>query len=583
MTRMSTMTRSRLAKTKMPLLCLLACTTLLSLSGGGCEVLDPDSQTINDVSVVMGEDYSLPGWAHPAPYSGYIGSRNLPRPNGSMRVENLWLSWADLEPVRGQYNWEMIENKLAAAAAGGYQLNLHLQSITYGGGNESLGIVVDRKVPDWAEEEFGLTESDIINLGWEFDLLIIPGWRPDIRAAFNDLIRAFGARGYPSSPQLASAYILGISPSRGEEFWLSGQALDRLEQDHGFSANVLDQWITSRFEAYGEAFAGETYKLVWVGKQGSWRYLGRDDYSNLALRLVHDAWAMGAGNRSSAIEYYNTWLNEPALGQSVDENGYLKVDETVAPISSVRFFGDENEEYGEQWVWRFGSQAGEAQRYRFSLLRALQMRMRFLWTSDGAEAVNPALSHYVGMSLGQSVTTSADAWAYLRESPVGNFHSAPGVIRNFERYLTQRDLPGGITVATQRCFREFNAGSHHLSGADDWYDDLARRTDLASNNPYIYFDLDDRFLVSGETQVKVEILDNSSATWHLEYLNRRNEMTVTNSFHNRDDGKVRTVTFTLIEPRFANGMNHGVDFRIACLGPSDVAVRWVRLVRQQVP
>lgn len=583
MTSFSTLTRCRAIRPPMPVLSLLICTTLLTLSGGGCEVLDPDLPPVDDVAVVMGEDYSLPEWAHPAPYSGYIGSRDLPRPEGSMRIENLWLSWADLEPVRGQYNWELIDNRLAAAAAGGYQYNLHLQSITYGGGDESLGIEVERKVPDWAEEEFGLTADEIINLGWEFDLLIIPGWRPEISAAFNELIRAFGARGYPNSPQLASAYILGISPSRGEEFWLTHRALDTLEQEHGFSAAVLDTWMSSRFDAYGEAFAGVTHKLVWVGKQGPWRYLNRPDYSELALRLVYDAWAMGAGNRSSAIEYYNEWLNEPALGQSVDENGYLQVDESAPPVNSVRFFGDENEEYGEEWVWRFGSLSGERQRYRFSVLRALQMRMRFLWTSDAAEAVNPALSYYVGMSLGHSATTSPDAWAYLRESPVNTFHSPVGVVRNFERYLKQRDLPGGQTVPAQRHFREFNAGSDYQAATSDWYDDLARRTDVASSNPYIFFDLDDRFQTHGAVQIKVEILDNSGASWHLEYLNQQNELTETNRFYNRADGKIKTVTFTLPEPRFANGLSSGMDFRIACDGPGDVTVRWVRLVRQQAP
>ena len=38
---------------------------------------------------------------------------------------------------------------------------------------------------------FNLIEEDIVNLGWEFDILIIPGWRPEIRTAFNDLIGTF--------------------------------------------------------------------------------------------------------------------------------------------------------------------------------------------------------------------------------------------------------------------------------------------------------------------------------------------------------------------------------------------------------
>ena len=476
-----------------------------------------------------------------------------------------------------------MEQRLAAAAAGGFQLNMHLQSITFGGGNEAQGIVVPRTVPDWVMDEFSLTEADLVNLGWEFDILVIPGWRPDIRAAFNDLIRAFGERGYPQSPQLASAYIMAISPSRGEEFWMTQPALDVLEQDHGFTPEVLDAWITSRFEAFGEAFAGVTHKLVWVGKQGPWLYVSNGRYADLALRLVHDAWAMGAGNRSSAIEYYNEWLNEPALGQNLDDQGYLHTDESLDPFNSVRYFGDENEEYGDSWTWRFGDRAGEPVRYRFSLLRALQMRMRFLWTSEAAEAINPPLSAYAAMSFGHTVETSADAWAYLRESPVSPHECRAGVIRNFERWLIQRDIPGGMTVPAQRTERDFNAGANYQGPRSTWYDDLARRTDVSNGSPYIFFDLDDRFQVSGPVEIKVEILDDSTAGWHLEYTRSNHELAATEVFQNTGDGSVKTVTFTIAEPSFVNGLDNGMDFRIVCDGPGDVTVRWVRLIRTEAP
>ena len=276
--------------------------------------------------------------------------------------------------------------------------------------------------------------------------------------------------------------------------------------------------MKSRFDAYADAFAGQTHKLVWVGKQGAWRYLSGGRYADLALRLVHDAWALGAGNRSSAIEYFNEWLNEPALGQSVDAQGYLHTDESLAPFSSVRYFGDENEEYGDAWTWRYGSRDGEPVRYRFSMLRALQMRMRFLWTGEAAEAINPPLSTYAALSFGKTVETSPDAWAYLRETPSTTYETPAAVIRNFERWLVQRDVPGGMTVPAQRTFRAFNAGGNYQGQPDTWYDDLARRTDVAEGSPHICFDLDNRFRVSGAVQIKVEILDDSKAYWHLEYM-----------------------------------------------------------------
>ena len=535
------------------------------------------------ISVVQGEDYSLPPWVRPEAYAGYVGNRDLPRPVGGLNVVNWWLSWADLEPEPGVYAWDVVEQKLAAAAAGGYQLNMHLESITWGGGSEPLGIVVPQSAPPWILDEFSLTEADLINLGWEFDILVIPGWRPDIAAAFNDLVRAFGARGYADSPQLAAAYIHAVSPSRGEEFWMTQAALDRLERSHGFTPQVLDDWITSRFAAYADAFAGQTHKLVWVGKQGAWRYLSSGRYADLALRLVHDAWDLGAGNRSSAIEYFNEWLNEPALGQSVDDQGYLHTDESLPPFNSVRYFGDENEEYGDAWTWRYGSRAGEPVRYRLSMLRALQMRMRFLWTGEAAEAINPPLSTYAALSFGKTVTTSPDAWAYLRETPSTTYETPAAVIRNFERWLVQRDVPGGMTVPAQRTFREFNAGGNHLGQPDTWYDDLARRTDTANGSPHIGFDLDNRFRVQGAVQIKVEILDDSTAYWHLEYMGTDHAPAATREFHNTGDGKVKTVTFTVTDAAFLDGLEHGMDFRITCDGPGDVTVRWVRLVRLQAP
>ena len=545
---------------------------------------DKLAQNSDEITVFQGEDYSLPKWAHPEEYAGYVGgSLDTPRPEGSMRVINWYTSWAELEPVRGEYNWDAVELRLANAAAGGFKVSLHLQSITYGGGNEEMGIIVPQMVPDWVIEDFNLTEDDIINLGWEFDLLIIPGWRPEISEAFNDLVRAFGERGYAHSPHLASTYIMGISPSRGEEFWMTQMALDILEQDHGFTPTVLEEWMTSRFDAYEEAFTGVTYKVAWVGKRGSWSYLSNKKYEDLALQLVHNAWSMGAGNRSGGIEYYHSWTNEPALGQSIDDHGYLLTDETLPPLNSLSYFGDENEEYGDLWVGRFGARSGEPQRYRFSVLRALQMRMRFLWTSDSAEELNPPLSNYVGMSFGKTVENSPDAWAYLKETPVHIFHSPVGLLRNFERWLLQRDMVGGMTVPTQRVFREFNAGSYHLASPSLWYDDVARRTDLASGNPYIFFDIDDRFRAKGSVQIKVEILDDSLASWHIDFTNARNELVSTDVFSNHGDGSIKTITFPINNPGFRNGLENGMDFRIVCEGPGNVTVRWVRVVRMEEP
>jgi len=558
----------------MLLLVLLAATL-------GCESLEPlddGGQRNPPLAVAAGEDYTLPAYVTPEPYSGYSNHPLPYEPSTGMALSDWWVGWGELEPARGEYDWDLVDERLARAAAEGTKLNIHLLSITWGGGSIQHGITVVNQVPEWVMNKYDLGEADLINLGWTFDILIIPGWHEEIQAEFAELIAAFGARGYPAHEGVGAMYIHGISASRGEEFWLTQETVDLLEQDHDFGPEVLHGWISGRFHAFADAFAGYTHKLAWVGRVGAWGGVG-DAYETVARDLVIESQALGFGNRNGGIETFHQYLKEPELGWDVDETGHLVVDETVPVIADARYFGDENVEYGADWIWRFGSTTGDAYRYRMSMLRTLQMRLRFLVTSSEAEWLNPPLSRYAGLSFGKTVVDSPDAWAYLKESKVHVGISPPGVIRNFERWLTQHDHPGGMTVPTERVNRRYNAGSigNAMDGA--YWDHTARRTDVAGGNPYIYFDLDDRFVVTGPVQIKVEILDTHRTTWRLEYTDAGGGIVTSESYTGQGDDEVRTVTFTLTDAAFANGLSYGTDFRIACDWPGDVIVRWVRVVR----
>jgi hypothetical protein len=517
--------------------------------------------------IADGEDYSLPSWVEAEPYSGYGSGQ----PNERILQKNWHVKWRDLEPVRGQYAWNVVEDALADARDGGYQLNMHLTSIVLEGGNPDLGITVSSSVPDWVMNELNPPTD---TLGWLFDLRVIPGWRPDIRDAFNALVREFGNQGYPQREEIGAAYIHGISLSRGEEFWMDEPTATQLEGSLGFSRQACTDWIESRIDAYADAFAGATHKLVWVGGSESFRF---GDYQEMAWELVQVGWDRGCGTRGGIVERYHTKANDRSFGQQVDPDGYLTVDETIPPIATVRYFGEENEEYGESWEWRYGSIDGEALRYRLAILRALQMRVRFLWTSDAAEVINPPLSEYARLSFGKQPATSPDAWVYLKESPV---RFSPNVVRNFERWILQRDVPTGMTVPAQRVEREFDASS---SPDGQWYDDLARRTDVTSDNPYIFFFVDDGFVVDAAVDVHVEIWDETAARWRLEY----NSVTVPDQatpwVDGQGDSAVRTVVFTLPDAAFRNALDHEADLRIHCEGPDDVLVRWLRVVRHALP
>jgi len=186
------------------------------------------------------------------------------------------------------------------------------------------------------------------------------------------------------------------------------------------------------------------------------------------------------------------------------------------------------------------------------------------------------LSEYARLSFGKTIVNTPDAWAYLREAVVPE---PPGVTKNFERWLLQRDKPGGMTQPAERIDRQYRPGG----SPDHMYDYAARRTDMASGNSAIYFDLDDRFRLAGPVDIKVEVLDNANAAWHLEYNTREIPAVATPTVTNQNDGKTRTVTFTLENAKFSNALEHDMDFRIVCDGPEDVTVRWVRVVRHNLP
>ncbi len=574
------MTQTKLHDSTPQRLLLPALISILFAALLGCESLEPlDDGTPRNPSLAVteGEDYTLPAHVTPEPYSGYC---NHPAPdtrNTGTVLSDWWVGWDELQPSRGFYNWGLVDQRLAQAAAEGKRLNIHLLSITWGGGSPQHGITVDPRVPAWLMDKYELGESDLINLGWLFDLLVIPGWQAEIQAEFRSLITAFAARGFPAHDNLGGMTIHGISASRGEEFWLTQDVLAMLEQHHGFSSESLHDWISNRFQVFADAFGDHAYKLAWVGRVGAWP--GNGAYEEVARDLVIESQALGFGNRNGGIENFHQCLNEPELGWDVDETGHLVVDEIVPVIADVRYFGDENEEYGPDWTWRFGPTTGDAHRYRFSMLRALQMRLRFLVTSDEAEGLNPALSRYAGLSFGKSIEISPDAWAYLKESKVYTGVTPAGVIRNFERWLVQRDHPGGVTVPCERVDRRFNAGSigNTMDGA--YWDFTARRSDVAGGNPYMYFHLDDRFVTTGPVQVKVEVRDTGRASWRLEYTDAAGGVLTSESYTGLGDGEVRTVTFTLTDAAFVNGLSYGADFRIACDWPGDVVVRWVRVVR----
>ena len=577
-------------------------------SAGG----DPEPPAIPTIG--LGEDYTLPVGVEADAYSGYVGN---PQDLGTITVKAYYMRWRLVEPTLGDYAFDIdgsindLKGALESAAAGGYRLSIFTPSITTriqywdsAAGAYDPTLEQNGAAPDWIATDTDIPQTRLE--GWlPWHITYVKPDHPTVIAAYYAMIEMFGDFITTNNywDQIAAVYVHGISPSRGEEFWGNQQTTEELEAAFGFSPVTAQTWLESRFAAFSAAFAGHTRVLSWVGGGYSFVTSSGNDYWGLGATMNGLAWDAGMGNRSGIVERYNLHTQDLTLGQSVDDDGYIYTDDTIPPLADGRYFGDENEEYGENWSWRYGVDHSSPRRYRLSVLRSLQRQYRFLWTSHAAETLNPALSEYARLSFGKTVLTSPDAWAYLMESTVlpwispACIHYCSGaggtpvhVLRNMERWLTQRDVPGGVTVPTELTVRSFDAGGSrdpaeqwHDYGSDanrSYFDYLARRTNGAEN-PYIYFDLDDRFEVLGGAEIKVEYLDDNLAEWHLEYTDGL-VLRQTAEVVGVASGEVKTATFAIGGIDSNGNLIHDMDIRIVRNDPvHEVTVRWIRVVRLQ--
>lgn len=516
------------------------------------------------VSRVDGEDYSLPNWVESEEFSGYVCGACDNAVSG-----NMWIGWGDLEPQKGVYDWVILENRLTSLAAQGKTGSLHLLSITVGGSNN--GITVSNQVPEWVYEEYGLDPENLPIVGDLFDIIVIPQWREEIRNDFNNLVIALGEE-YNNDPRLESVYVHGISNSRGEELWMMQPYLDDIESDWGLTPEVMYDWLSSRIDAYAEAFEGNEYRLAWVGERPAW-FQERPDFEQVSRDLIDYAWSKGLGNRHGGVETYTWRLDMDSFANEVVD-GYVIVDEG-SHIFDGRYFGDENEAYGSTWEWYFGSYHSDPYRYKMAIMRALQSRVRWLWSYPPAEEINPPLSKYARLSFGKTVDNSPDAWARLFEAVINPQYYGGTNIKNFERWLMQRDVEGGMTVPALYYYKGFD------SGAGSFYDYTARRTDLISGNNTIYFDLDDNFVVRRECEIKVEILDQEATTWNLIYSYGAEEVS-SEDITTDGSGGVETYTLDINGCEFNNGLDFDMDFKLVVTGSKDLVVNLVRVVRDSI-
>jgi hypothetical protein len=350
---------------------------VLGLCGSGEARAEQGAPTV--LGTCAGQDWSLSEKIEPLPDTGLF-TMGAESDHEIVAHRGHTLTWAELNPARGVYDWAPVEKLLSRAERDDYGVVLRLKSS-----------VVDRRspwgdlaaVPQWVLDETDPPIARVRDRGRKNYTDIVVPWDEHVQAAYLEFVRAFGEQDFHRHRRLLGLYVHGISTSWGEEFWLDEGAVAAL-QPHGLSPERLRETFGARIEAWAHAFGAEAGRLAWVGT--GWIAAGKEwrTYRKMGDELDDHALALGLGQRWGHNEAYNKRLDQS--GQELSKDGVLRTNPDFPMLAEGRYWGGENE------IWK--GRRSEAFDYRRATVRAMQMQMRLLWVNDAGISLDPEIARY---------------------------------------------------------------------------------------------------------------------------------------------------------------------------------------------
>ena len=514
--------------------------------------------------VVSGWDWSLPKEIIPSPRSlvGLQRIMGLQKKFAPMKlsfpsnpVAILWMSWKDIEAEEGVYDFSKVEKRIDQANAVGNEVVLRIL-----GHNVSRGVDVDSlkkgAAPLW------LSKYEIPKLPKKTDKnnLNYDPAHPEFHKHYIKLINELANTDIPK--KVKAAYVGYASPSFGDE----GIGPHHNNADK----NDREIHVIERLDAFAHAFKGMEYK-VFMG--------GPSNYG----------FSKGFGVRRGFVEMYLYTIPDRYIGQYIDEEGYLEVDETAPVIANNAFNGEVNEEYEPAWAtksrgFRFGRTTNSfPYRYFISNLRALQMRCSYIHTTGH---LIPKMLPFMAQELGRTVDDAPDVWSFLYTARIkqeqynkydtkGRKKSAQeakeGIsLKNMERWLYQRDSKNFTTTPA---IKINHAIKMWMVQRDHYYDYIARQ------GSQIGFDVDDRWLEKNKGKdlaIKISYFDTSKGVMQISHMsmgkNRIEEQELLG------DGSLKTVS-VFLKDMDANSMPNNYDFVLKSANSSEkITISMVRLI-----
>ncbi|MBX3195493.1 MAG: hypothetical protein KF727_10430 [Microbacteriaceae bacterium] len=518
------------------------------------------------VSIVEGDDWTLPSWVRPAPNSGFFSEdESVP---DRILTRSVDFSWRQLQPSDGP-----IDKQREGEAQGLYFSSWNAQ--LEGPGTEgAYWMRIFASGVDWAPE-WVAEDCGVHGYGPDYDGEDhLPIWDECVWGHLMDTYRrVFVDEGLAADPRLRFVYVPGAFTWAEYDYETINAAVDAGELD----LETYLSWYGHAWSDLIALFGDNAHKLVFTGEDYPFGPFGEDDDL-----LAAQAAAQGMGIRTGITELSNFHLSEaPAYGSHVQPDGHLVIDESVRDARLV--YATENECFTD-----CGYRTDDPYyAVRQSNLKALQLRMNWIYVVPGPSYLAQYPEHWdwVRLSMGQTPESSADAWAELRDASdtywaddgagegAGRFEDPATwrdrpFVRNLERWLVQVDEPGSVAHRTDVDVHEGVLEPENGIA----YEGLS--TDVAAGDTGFVFEVDERFAeaaASSRLVLKVTYRDTGTGDFTVD-AGAASSAPVTRA----GDGRDRTATIAL--PEGALEGEHRIRISLAG-GADDLIVRFVRLVR----
>lgn len=439
--------------------------------------------------------------------------------------------WDQIETAEGYYNWQPVDQWLAHEAALGKAAGLAFHFMEGGGS----------RVPQWVYE----AGAGKIRCTWD----IPKYWDPILLEKLRNFIRAVAAR-YDNDPRV-------------EWIQIGTGIYGETQPSH----DADDACVKAAIQA---DFPGADPGSVWVGAVNYITSIYAEAFRNKPVMLQY------APVFLHRCERYWTTLHAANLGIGMKNNG-LRWDDDPAiippphPLAGCGFY-DAFLLYGNDvptaWEsYRSVYLTNDTWEY-WGLLNGLDKHPDYMNLAREliTQTEDVEFVRFVNAHLGVTLDNTPSVWIAMRETE--NSWMPQWGDYKFWLYRSD-DVPGGRTVP------EWNVSSYK-------YGRYARRTDQATGNPYMYFNVDDGFIYGGTHAITLTVTyyDQGTDTWSLEYDSTAGPTKLAGTVRKTNSGMWKTATFLLDDVRFANSQAGGSDFRIFCGNDGDDYIHFVQIKKR---